>query len=65
MDKEDFQAWKDSPATQWVMGYMRSVADRVEAGVKDRLFGNVLLAPDSWANLQVQVSDEAGYTSGH
>ncbi len=61
MDKEDFQAWKDSPATQYVLGYLRSVATRVETGIKDRLFENSLASPDRWAALQVQASHEAGY----
>lgn len=61
MDKEDFAQWKDSHATQWVLGRLQAIADRVEAGMKSELFASPGLASADWMALQANAADAGGY----
>lgn len=61
MDKDEFQAWKDSPATQWVLNHLRQVAERMEAGSKDSLFHATASQAADWANLQARAAYDRGY----
>lgn len=61
MDKEDFQAWKDSPLTEWVFLRLSQIADRVESGLKDRLYQSTHLPPSQWAEIQSQAQADVQY----
>lgn len=61
MDKEEFQAWKDSPATQWVLAYLKRVSERMDKGLKERLSLSPTLDPQEWAALQPMAALDAGY----
>ncbi len=61
MDKDEFQAWKDSPTTQWVHDRLKEIAARVEEGMKARLFESTCTSAAEWAALQGQASFDAGY----
>lgn len=61
MDSEDFQIWKESTATQWVLKALGAIGSRVQDGMKDRLVGSALLDGAGWAALQVNAADAAGY----
>lgn len=61
MDKEEFQAWKDSPATQWVLQWLQTKASEVEEGLKQRLSLSTGLDPAQWQALQPLAAHDAGY----
>lgn len=63
MDKDEFQAWKDSPATQWVLARLSEIHQRVEQGVRDRLFLSTGLPSQEWQSLQAQAACDRGYVS--
>ena len=57
VDPEDFQAWKDSPMTQWVISCLREQADREMADQKKFLFHSPRqMAADQWASLQASAA---------
>lgn len=62
MDKDSFQQWKDSQATQWVLQWLRDRASAVEEEQKRLLFQSALhLDPDQWSARQVSAGHDAGY----
>lgn len=61
MDKEEFQAWKDSPATQWVLAYFREVEQRMDQALKERLSQSSSYSPAEWAELQPRAAHDLGY----
>ncbi len=61
MDKDEFQAWKDSPATKWVLDYLRQTSGEVDQGLKRRLSASTGMAPSQWAELQPLAAHDAGY----
>ena len=61
MDKDEFRAWKDSPATMWVMRWLAEEAARVEAESKALLFDAAYLTAAQWADLQGRVGHSRGY----
>ena len=61
MDKEEFQAWKDSHPTQWVLRRLKAISERVDSGLKQRLFLSTQVDPAQWAALQSQAAHDAGY----
>jgi hypothetical protein len=63
MDKDEFQAWKDSPATRWALSRLQEAAQRVEQGLKDRLYLSTGLPPEQWASLQAQAAYDRGYVA--
>ena len=60
MDKEDFQAWKDSQATQWVLSRLEQWADRVAEDLGQALMNSVQLEPAQWASLQARAAYDRG-----
>lgn len=60
MDKDEFQAWKDSPATQWVLRRLKARLEELESAQKDLLFQSPLSRPAEWAALQVSAAHEYG-----
>lgn len=63
MDKDEFQAWKDSPATQWVLGRLRLKASEVDQALKERLSLSTGYSPQDWAALQPLAAHDRGYVS--
>lgn len=64
MDKDEYQAWKDSAATQWVMRRIDQELLELAQRVSENLFNSPLKAPDQWAADQVQVAYSKGYFDG-
>ena len=52
MDKEDFLAWKDQPATQWVLQRLLLKAQTVEELCRNQLYQSTGHSPTEWALLQ-------------
>ena len=61
MDQEQFETWKESPATRWVMARLAVLADRVENGTKERLFLSGGLSVAEWQALQAPAAEDRGY----
>lgn len=61
MDAEQFETWKNSPATQWVMVRLTAIADRVERGSKDALFMSGGISIAEWQALQARAAEDRGY----
>lgn len=64
MDAEEFQAWKDSAATQWVLLRVAGKAALLEAGAKERLYRAEQMSAADWANLQSFAAHERGIVIG-
>lgn len=64
MDQEEFQAWKDSPATQWVLLRLARKAAELESMLRERLYQSTTLPADQWANQQAQVACDRGIVTG-
>lgn len=62
MDKEDFQAWKTSQATQWVIKELTDQTAQWEADCKSQLFQ--ASAQPGWEQLQVQAAYLKGRCDG-
>lgn len=63
MDKDEFQAWKDHPATQWVLRWLQNKASEVEEGLKSRLSLSTGASPAEWVSLQPLAAHDRGYIS--
>ena len=61
MDAEQFETWKESPATRWVMARLAAMASRAEADTKERLFLSGGLSVAEWQALQSPAAYERGY----
>ena len=61
MDQEQFETWKESPATRWVMARLALLADRVENSAKERLFLAGGLSVADWQALQAPAAWDRGY----
>jgi hypothetical protein len=64
MDPEEFQAWKDSPATQWVLKRANERARRIEDTLRDTLYGATGLTAQEWADLQGRAAYDRGSVAG-
>ena len=62
LDKEEFQAWKDSPATQWVMVRLRQQATDSAQRVADRLLQLVSQSPDEIVAAQPELAATKGFS---
>lgn len=60
MDKEDFLAWKDSPATQWVLQRLLLKAQLVEELCRNQLYQSTGHSPEEWARLQSLAAYDRG-----
>lgn len=61
MDAEQFETWKESASTQWVMKRLAWIADGVEAGTKERLFLSGGIGVADWQALQAPAAEDRGY----
>lgn len=64
MDKEEFQAWKASPATQWVLARLRNRALAVEERLCRELYQSTGLSTQEWASLQSRAGFDRGVATG-
>ena len=60
MDKEEFQAWKDSRATQWVLKRLLARAGSIKEQASDLLYQSTGASPEEWASLQARVAYDRG-----
>lgn len=61
MDKEEFQAWKESPATRFVLAALQGKATAINLQCRDALFNSTQFAPQDWAALQAGANFDRGY----
>lgn len=64
MDKDEFQAWKDSPATKWVLARVQSKSRLTQEGVQELLFQSAQVEAQTWRNLQARAAYELGMVTG-
>ncbi len=64
LDKEDFQAWKEHPATRWVLDRLQSKATVQAESLQDLLLQMVGFPPTQWAEEQPQASLAKGFCEG-
>lgn len=64
MDSEDFQIWKESTATQWVLKRVQANADVVKAKLAEHLYHATTLPPDEWAALKGRAAFDRGIATG-
>lgn len=60
VDKEEFQQWKASPLTQWVLQTLEARASEVEDQLKASLYSQTGLGVTDWANLQARAAYDKG-----
>jgi hypothetical protein len=60
-DKEEFQAWKAQPLTQWVLSRLRQQTQEQAQDLQERLLNSAAQPPADWAQQQPQ----AAYLKGH
>jgi hypothetical protein len=64
LDKEEFQAWKDSPATRWVLERYQQEISELAQRAGENLFNSPVVQPAEWAANQVQIAYSKGYFDG-
>ena len=64
LDKEEFQAWRDSPATQWFLARLKAEATDQASTLTTLLMTLTSYPPDQWAAEQPQASYSKGYCEG-
>lgn len=64
MDAEDFQIWKESPATQWVLKRLQAKADIIKAGLAEQLYHSTDRTPAEWAEIQARAAKDRGIAVG-
>lgn len=61
MEKDDFDQWKDSYATQWVLNKLATMADNIETAVKEELFRALPLSAPEFDAVSRKLADDRGY----
>ena len=64
LDKEEYQAWKDSPATRWVLDRLRGQATDQAETLATLLMTLTSYPPAEWAQEQPQASYSKGFAEG-
>jgi hypothetical protein len=64
MDKEDFLAWKDQPATQWVLERLLLKAQELEEQCRSLLYQSTGNSPEEWSLLQSRAGFDRGVVTG-
>jgi hypothetical protein len=64
MDKEEFDAWKTSQSTQWVIERLRVRAQALEEAVKGYLYHGTGQAQGEWATMQSRAGHDRGIVTG-
>jgi len=64
LDKEEFQAWRDSKATRWVMDRLEAELTELAQRVGENLFNSPIRLPKEWAADQISVAHSKGYFDG-
>ncbi len=64
VDKEDFQAWKASPVTQWFLGRFQQQAEADLQQIQDLVANSLSHPPQTWADLQPTLAHRKGQCDG-
>ena len=64
LDKDEFQAWKDSPATRWVLERHKSQATERTQQLQDLLLGLASHRPEEWTQEQPAAAHNKGFCEG-
>jgi len=64
LDKEEYLAWKDHPATRAVFQRHKDQADQLGQMLADSLVNSLAVPPDQWAAGQPHKALQAGHCSG-
>lgn len=60
MTREDFESWRDQPATQWFMRMLEAKAAEIRTQASDRVFDSQGLSILEWAGMQAPIAHERG-----
>lgn len=61
LDQEDFQAWRDHPVTQWVMGRLKAEAERNRQQLARDVLALSLTEPATWVSRQPSIAVAAAH----
>lgn len=64
LDKEEFQAWKDSPATRWVMDRLSRQATDSALRIQERLLDLISQEPALLRSERPSLAQAKGYSEG-
>lgn len=64
VEPEEFQAWKDSPLTRWVVERLHSQAKVTTQAVQDQLWAQLAGQPGQWADSQAVLAHQRGQVEG-
>jgi hypothetical protein len=64
MDKEEFEAWKTSQSTQWVLARLAAKAEQVRTELQHQLFHSTGHTAEQWADLQARAGHDVGVADG-
>lgn len=64
MDSEDFQIWKESTATQWVLQRLAQQSDAIKTDLSEQLFYGTGNSPEEWAAMQARAAFDRGRVAG-
>lgn len=64
LDKEEFQAWRDSPATRWVLERHKSQATEQTQRLQDSLLALSSHRPEEWTQEQPAAAHSKGFSEG-
>lgn len=64
MDKEEFQAWKEAPATQQILALLKRREAAERGLIQDLLFNQLPSQPEQWQAQQPQLAHRAGLCEG-
>lgn len=64
MNAEEFEAWKTSQATQWVLRKVAEKAAELEQRTRDQLYHATGQTPEEWAVLQARAGCDRGTVIG-
>jgi hypothetical protein len=65
MDKEEFEAWKTSQSTQWVLARLAERSKAISDALKEYLSNATITTPPAeWSGLQSRGAFDRGYMAG-
>lgn len=64
LDKEEFQAWKDSPATRWVMARLSQQATSEALRIQQRLMDLLSQPPSALKSERPSLAQAKGFSEG-
>lgn len=61
IEKDEFEAWRESPMTEWFMGKLKTQAGEQEALIKEQMFLRAGAPPLEWAADQPGMAKALGF----